>query len=244
MTTTTNTTASTTVALVTGANRGIGLETARQLLRHGWTVWVGARDQARGRAAVDDLNSSGLGTARYLPLDVTDDVSVSSAVEIVAETGLDVLINNAGILSRSGVKDTTPKDFLPVFGVNVLGPVRMTQAFLPLLRASSHPRVVNVSSGMGSFALTGDPGRPESTIASLVYPSSKSALNMITSQYAKALPDIRINAVDPGYTATDFNDHTGLQTVEQGAAPVVAAAMIGPDGPTGGFFGVDGPVGW
>jgi NAD(P)-dependent dehydrogenase (short-subunit alcohol dehydrogenase family) len=128
--------------------------------------------------------------------------------------------------------------------VNLLGPVRVTRAFVPLLRRSAAPRIVNVSSGMGSFGLVTDTERLESRLVGLVYPSSKSALNMVTVMYAKALPEFRVNAVDPGYTATDLNGHRGTQTVEQGAAPVVRAARIAPDGPTGVFLGVDGPVPW
>lgn len=235
-----------TTALVTGANKGIGLETTRQLLAAGWTVWLGARDPELGRRAVDALEVEGHpGAVRLLELDVTDDASVADAVETVAETGLDVLVNNAGISGGPRApEETLPQHFLPVYGVNVLGPVRMTHAFLPLLLASDHPRIVNVSSGMGSFTRTTDPALVESTIVGIVYTSSKSALNMVTSQYAKALPGIKVNAVDPGYTGTDFNQNRGTQPVEVGAAPVVAAAMTGPDGPTGGFFGNDGPVGW
>jgi NAD(P)-dependent dehydrogenase (short-subunit alcohol dehydrogenase family) len=233
-------------ALVTGANKGIGLQTTRRLLEEGWTVWLGARDATLGEQAVAALGAEEHpGTVRLLELDVTDDGSVARSVDTVAETGLDVLVNNAGISGgHRPAEETLPAHFLPVYGVNVLGPVRMTLAFLPLLRASAHPRIVNVSSGMGSFARTTDPDRLESTLVGIVYTSSKAALNMVTSQYAKARPGIKVNAVDPGYTGTDFNNHRGPQTVEQGAAPVVAAAMVGPDGPTGGFFGGDGVIGW
>jgi NAD(P)-dependent dehydrogenase (short-subunit alcohol dehydrogenase family) len=117
-------------------------------------------------------------------------------------------------------------------------------AFLPLLQVSSAPVVVNVSSGMGSLAITTDPGRFESTLISLAYPSSKAALNMLTTQYAKAYPGIKINAVDPGYTATDLNGHEGTQTVEQGAEIIVRMATVAPDGPTGGYFDASGPVPW
>ncbi|MCW2759698.1 MAG: short-chain dehydrogenase/reductase [Nocardioidaceae bacterium] len=237
---------STTTALVSGANKGIGFETTRQLLAAGWTVWLGARDAVRGQEAADKLTAEGHpGTVRQLTLDVTDDSSVAAAVETVTETGLDVLVNNAGIAGGlTPPAETTAADFLPVYGVNVLGPVRMTHAFLPLLEKSEHPRIVNVSSGLGSFAITNEPGRIESTIYGLVYPSSKSALNMITTMYAKALPHLRINVVDPGYTATDLNGNSGTQPVEVGAAPVIAAAMIAKDGPTGGYFGNDGPLPW
>ncbi|WP_245644487.1 SDR family NAD(P)-dependent oxidoreductase [Nocardioides jensenii] len=234
----------TTGALVTGANKGIGFETARQLLGLGWQVWLGARDEERGAKAVAEL--AALGDVRLLVVDVTSDESVAAAVATITEAGgVDVLINNAGIAgSFSSPDETVPMDFLPVYGVNVLGPVRMIHAFLPLLRESTHPRIVNVSSGMGSFGITTDPSRLESALYGLVYPSSKSALNMITSMYAKDLPWLKINAVDPGYTATDLNGHNGVQSVEVGAAPVVRMATIGADGPTGSFSGQQGELPW
>ena len=130
------------------------------------------------------------------------------------------------------------------YATNVFGPVRVTRAFVPLLRRSAAPRIVMVSSGMGSIAITGDPTRMESKIVGLTYSSSKTALNMITSQYAKALPEFRINAADPGYTATDLNANSGFQTVEEGSDAIVALATVAPDGPTGGFFDRSGPVPW
>jgi NAD(P)-dependent dehydrogenase (short-subunit alcohol dehydrogenase family) len=236
----------TTTALITGANKGLGFETARQLAADGWTVFVGARDPERGRTAAEKLLAEG-GDARLVPLDVTDDVSVAAAVEAVASQTdhLDVLVNNAGIIgSHAGALETGPADFIACFGVNVLGPVRVTRAFLPLLRGAELPRVVMVSSGMGSLAVTTDPGRLESGIVSLVYPSSKAALNMVTTQYAKALPGWKVNAVDPGYTATDLNGQTGRKSVAEGARAIVAMARVGADGPTGGFFDDLGPVPW
>lgn len=229
-------------ALVTGANTGIGYETTRQLSALGWTVWLGARDPERGRVAAMSLE----GDVRFVQLDVTDDTSVRTALATIgAETGLDVLINNAGIAGTWAPADEiVPSDFLPVFGVNLLGPVRMLHTALPLLRKSSHPVVVNVSSGMGSFGVTTDPQRFESQLASVVYPASKAALNMVTSQVAKALPWLTINSVDPGYTATDLNGFNGFQTVEQGAWATVTAATSDPGGPTGGFFDANGPLPW
>jgi NAD(P)-dependent dehydrogenase (short-subunit alcohol dehydrogenase family) len=232
-----------TIALVTGANKGIGLATVRRLAALGWTVWLGARDEQRGKDAVASLE----GDVRHVVLDVTDDASVAAARALIeTESGrLDVLVNNAGVAGRHApVEETTPADFLPVFGVNVLGPVRVLGAFVPLLRRSAQPRVVMVSSGMGSLAITSDPDRLESTLVSLVYPSSKTALNMITTQNAKGLPGFQINAADPGYTATDLNGFRGTQTVEQAAEPIVHLATLPPDGPTGGFFGVQGPLPW
>lgn len=236
----------TTVALVTGANKGLGRETVRRLADLGWTVYLGARDPERGKAAAAELAAGGA-DVRHLPLDVTSEESVAEAVRTVtAEAGkLDVLVNNAGITGgHAAVEETVATDFLAAYGVNVLGPVRVTQAFLPLLRASAEPRIVMVSSGMGSMAITTDPERFESTLHSLVYPSSKAALNMISTQYAKALTGIRVNAVDPGYTATDLNGHSGHQSVEEGVEAIVATATIGPDGPTGGFVDRNGPIPW
>jgi NAD(P)-dependent dehydrogenase (short-subunit alcohol dehydrogenase family) len=234
-----------TTALVTGANKGIGRETVRRLAQQGWTVWMGSRDLERGRQAAAELESAG--DVRPVELDVTDDESVAAAAETVqaASGKLDVLVNNAGIGGQwIGPLETTPAHFIPVFGVNLLGPVRITSAFLPLLRRSAQPRIVMVSSGMGSFGITTDPDRFESGLGGLVYPASKAALNMVTSQYAKALTDFRVNAVDPGYTATDLNGHRGFQTVEEGAEVVVRAANLAADGPTGAFFDRQGPVPW
>jgi NAD(P)-dependent dehydrogenase (short-subunit alcohol dehydrogenase family) len=238
--------ATNTTALVTGANKGLGLETARQLGALGWTVLVGARDRARGEQAVSGLVTGGA-DARVVELDVTSDESAEAAADQVArDVGhLDVLINNAGIVGGGAdALETLPSDFLAVYGVNLLGPVRVTRAFLPLLGQAELPRVVMVSSGMGSLTVTSDPGRLESGIVSLVYPSSKAALNMVTTMYAKALPGWKVNAADPGYTATDLNRHRGHKTVEQGAKAIVTLATLGPDGPTGGFFDDAGPVPW
>jgi NAD(P)-dependent dehydrogenase (short-subunit alcohol dehydrogenase family) len=135
-------------------------------------------------------------------------------------------------------------DLLTVYDTNVFGLVRVTHAMLPLLELSAAPVIVNVSSGLGSLTVTTDPARFESTLIMLAYPSSKSAVNMLTSQYAKAYPAMRINAVDPGYTATDLNGHRGTQTVEQGAEIIVRMAMLGPDGPTGEFMDRHGVVPW
>ena len=226
-----------TATLITGANRGLGYETARRLLAEGHDVWIGARDPERGRAAAERLG------ARHVALDVTDDAGVAAAAETVGE--LDVLVNNAGISGgMMPVEDVTPAVVERVLATNVIGLVRVTQAFLPLLRRSAIPVIVNVSSGMGSFGITTDPERLESTLIGLQYPASKAAVNMLTSQYAKALPDMRVNAVDPGYTATDFNDHRGHKTVEQGAEVIVRMALLGASGPTGGYFDDHGAVPW
>ena len=235
-----------TTVLITGANKGLGLETARQLAAQGWTILLGSRDPDRGRAAAKEL-AADEADVHAVPLDVADDASVDAAVTEVARTTdhLDVLVNNAGIIgSATTPLETGPSDFLACFGVNLLGPVRVTRAFLPLLSQAELPRIVMVSSGMGSLAVTTDPERLESGLVSLVYPSSKAALNMVTTQYAKALPGWKVNAVDPGYTATDLNGHSGHKTVAEGARAIVAMATVGPDGPTGGFFDDNGAVPW
>jgi NAD(P)-dependent dehydrogenase (short-subunit alcohol dehydrogenase family) len=229
-----------TTTLVTGANKGLGREVARRLLEDGHDVWVAARDGARGRAAAHELG------ARFVELDVTDDASVASAARQVAvEGGLDVLVNNAGIVGpRRTVAEMTAEDVAEVLATNVLGVVRVTRAFLPLLERAASPVVVNVSSGMGSLAVTNDPARLESSLIALGYATSKAAVNMLTTQYAKALPGMRINAVDPGYTATDLNGRRGTQTVEEGAEAIVAMAEIDASGPTGTFTDRHGVVAW
>ncbi|ROP44973.1 SDR family NAD(P)-dependent oxidoreductase [Pseudokineococcus lusitanus] len=228
--------------LITGANKGLGREAARQLRGLGHDVWVGARDADRGREAADALG------ARFVQLDVTDDATVARAAEEVgAVTGgsLDVLVNNAGIPGTARpTPEVTAADVEEVFAVNVLGPVRVLHAFLPLLRRSSAGVVVNVSSGLGSHAVTSEPGRVESSFQAPAYTSSKAALNMLTSQWAAALPDLRVNCVDPGYTATEFNGNSGPQTVEEGAEVIVRMATVGIDGPTGTYSDRHGPLDW
>ena len=226
--------------LITGANRSLGREAARALIDAGHEVWIGAREPERGAAAAEELGG------RFVQIDVTDDASVTAAAEtIAAGGGLDVLVNNAGILgAKVAVAETTPDHLREVYETNVLGVVRVTQAFVPILARGASPVIVNVSSGMGSLGRTTDPERIESKIVGLPYTSSKAALNMITSQYAKAYPEMRINAVDPGYTATDFNAHSGPQSVEEGAEIIIRAAQFGPDGPTGAYLDREGTVPW
>ena len=221
-----------TTTLITGANKGLGYETARRLLEAGHTVWMGARDAERGRQAADTLGG------RFLQLDVTSDESVAAAVDTIAAAGgLDVLINNAGITgTHSPVADQSGADALAVFDTNVVGVVRMMHAFLPLLQSSGAPTIVNVTSGLGSFHAVHDADRIESTVIAPLYTSSKSAVTMLTVQYAKAFPDIRINAADPGYTATDLNGHSGPQTVAEGTDAIVELATRGGSGPTGTFI--------
>lgn len=230
-----------TITLITGANKGLGYETARRLIQLGQTVIVGARDPERGQAAADQLG------ARFVPIDVTDDASVArAAANVLAHEGhLDVLINNAGIIgSPLPAAQLTGVEALEVFNTNVVSIVRVTHAFLPLLKLSGHPAVINVSSGMGSFALTHDPERVESKPISPLYTASKAAVTMLTTQYARALPGIRVNAVDPGYTATDFNGHSGYQTITEGTDAVVALATEPVGAGTGRFVSRSGPVRW
>jgi len=201
---------------------------------------VAARIRAASRAA--DLPAADL---RVVELDVTSDDSVTAAYETVSEsgTGLDVLVNNAGIGGTFAAPvDTVPADFPPVFGVNLLGPVRVTRTFLPLLTESPSPRLVMVSSGMGSFGVTADPERIESSLLGLVYPASKAALNMVTAMYAKALPQVRVVAVDPGYTATALNGFTGPQSVGEGTDAIVTACTG--DTLAGPFFDRNGALPW
>ncbi|EHN80357.1 short chain oxidoreductase, partial [Streptomyces coelicoflavus ZG0656] len=181
----------------------------------------------------------------------TDDASVAAAVRAVAaDGGLDVLVNNAGIEERgehntvTGADGTTAGLLRTVFETNVFGLVRVIHAFLPLLRRSGAPVVVNVSSGLASLTGLGSPGSPGYGYPGLAYPASKTAVNALTVQYAKAFPGMRINAVEPGFTATDLNGNTGTQTVAEGAEVIVRAARLGPDGPTGGFFDAAGPLPW
>jgi NAD(P)-dependent dehydrogenase (short-subunit alcohol dehydrogenase family) len=226
-----------TTTLITGANRGLGFEVARQLVAAGHEVWIGARDEARGEQAANAVG------ARFVHLDVTDDVSVAAAAESVG--ALDVLVNNAGISGgRISPSEATADQMLTVYETNVFGPVRVLCAFIPLLERSPAPVVVNVSSGVGSLNFAANPGSPWREANFPVYASSKAALNMLTIRYAAAFPRMRINSVDPGFTATDFNEHRGTQTVEQGAEAIVRYALIPVDGPTGGFFDLNGPEPW
>jgi NAD(P)-dependent dehydrogenase (short-subunit alcohol dehydrogenase family) len=234
-----------TTTLITGANKGLGFETARQLIAAGHIVYVGSRDEARGHRAAGRLG------ARMVLIDVTDDASVAAAAKTVeADGGLDVLINNAGIEGRAagnaviGAADVTAAEMQATFDTNVFGIVRVTHAFLPLLQRSTAPVIVNLSSSLGSMAKVTAPGTPQYAYPGVAYPASKAAVNLITVQYAKAFPGMRINAVEPGYTATDLNGHTGTQTVEQGAEIIVRMAQARPDGPSGGYFDAAGPLPW
>ncbi len=235
--------------LITGANKSIGFETARQLGQLGSRVWLGSRNTERGRDAAEQLSAEGY-DVQPVTIDVTDDHSVEMAVSRVRNDGgrLDVLINNAGIL---GGQPTAPSlqsvsDMRAVYETNVFAPVRVTQAFLPLLRAADHANIIMVSSGLGSLDWLSDPANEFYSVNILGYNSSKSALNAVTVSLAKELAasGISVNSADPGYTATDFNGHTGYRTVEQAAAGIVWLATQGPDGPTGHFYHDENIVPW
>lgn len=229
------------IALVTGGNKGLGFETARRLKGMGFRVYIGARESERGMEAASQLSTE------WLQLDVTDEASVRNAATRLREreNRLDILINNAGIAgSRKAAAELTGEDAESVFATNVVGPVRVMNAFIPLMETSTHPIIVNVSSGLGSFAVTQDPQRFESQVRLPLYCASKSALSMLTLQYARALPNFRINAADPGYTATAFNAHCGLQTVEEGTDAIIHLATLPPEGPTGIFIDRHGWVPW
>jgi NAD(P)-dependent dehydrogenase (short-subunit alcohol dehydrogenase family) len=227
-----------TVTLVTGANKGLGYETARQLIERGHTVYIGTRNSERGEAAALELG------CQFVQLDVTDDASVEAALGVIAirEGLLDVLVNNAGI---STTADVNGQVALEVFDTNAIGVIRVTQAALPLLEKSENPVVVNVSSALGSFWAVTNPERRQFHFPSIVYGASKAAVSMLTVQYAKTLPDIKFNAVEPGFTATDLTPFSGSgQPVEKGAEVIVRMASIGKDGPTGTFQEGEGELGW
>jgi NAD(P)-dependent dehydrogenase (short-subunit alcohol dehydrogenase family) len=223
-----------TTTLITGANRSLGLETTRRLVQAGHTVYAGMRDPATG----DDARALG---ARVVTLDVADQASVDAAIAQLPE--LDVLVNNAGVLGPlRSIEELTADDVAATMEVNVLGIVRVTQAALPLLRRSAHPVVVNVASGVGWPRWLSTPGRDEFPVPSVPYAASKAAVIALTVQYAKNLPGILVNASDPGYTATDFNRHSGHQTVTEGTDATVALATLGLDGPTGEFHDRTGRI--
>lgn len=226
-----------TTTLITGATRGLGKETARQLVAAGHTVYLGARDEAAGHAVAQELG------ARYVLLDVTDDASVVAAfATIEADGGLDVLVNNAGIAMWA----LNGPDALKVFDTNAVGVVRVTEAALPILRKSANPVVVNLSSALGSFAANHDPARPASQVNAAVYGASKAAVSMLTVQYARAVPEVKFNAVEPGYTATELGgiDNSHGRPVEVSARNIVRMAVIDADGPTGTFQEDDAELGW
>jgi NAD(P)-dependent dehydrogenase (short-subunit alcohol dehydrogenase family) len=227
-----------TVTLITGANKGLGRETARRLIEEGHTVYIGARSVERGEAAASELGG------QFVQLDVTDDASVEAALRVIDQRQgrLDVLVNNAGISPTAEVDGPVA---LKVFDTNTVGVIRVTQAALPLLRKSDNPVVVNVSSALGSFWAVTNPERRQFHYPSIIYGASKAAVSMLTVQYAKALPTIKFNAVEPGFTATDLTAGSGAgQPVEEGAEVIVRMATIGKDGPTGTFWENGARLAW
>lgn len=244
------------VALVTGANKGIGLQIAKDLAAHGFTVLLGSRNLDRGEAA-----AKGVGAAAHaLQLDVTDQASIAAAAERVRnEFGrLDVLVNNAGIthagkpgtslqeIAMSGRMSVVSLDEVrTVWDTNVFGVIAVTQAMLPLLREAPAGRIVNIASGGGSLTLNADPTNPHRNMFG-TYSTSKVALTAVTLAFALDLEstDIKVNAADPGFTMTDLNNNQGTGTVQEAAREPVRLALLGPDGPTGTFSSIDGPVPW
>ena len=246
------------IALITGANKGIGRATAEQLAAHGMMVLIGARNPQRGEEAAAAVQAAG-GDAHAVILDVTDPAIIQQAARWVADHfgRLDVLINNAGISGSGQVSPQDAHDQVPstvdlnmvraVFETNVFGVIAVTNAMLPLLRRSQAPRIVNLSSAAGSLTIASDPDGPlAGLLASAAYSPSKTALNALTVQYANELrkEGILVNVADPGFVDTDINNHTGYLTTAQGAAVVVRLATLGAEGPTGGFFSDGGPIPW
>lgn len=237
------------VALVTGANKGLGLEVARQLGVRGVVVLLGARDERRGRAAATSLTAQGL-PVTPLRIDVTDGASIAdAAAHIERRHGrLDILVNNAGIAGSSPgpASAATAEQMREVYDTNVFGVVAVTNAMLPLLRRSAAGRIVNMSSDVGSLTYMSDPGSPISKVNRLCYQTSKTALNALTVMYANELREtgITVNSANPGFTATDLNNHSGHRTVRESAVIAVRLATLGPDGPTGTSQDDNGSVPW
>jgi NAD(P)-dependent dehydrogenase (short-subunit alcohol dehydrogenase family) len=229
------------VSLVTGANKGIGLAVARQLGERGHSVWLGCRDRDSGQAAVLDLQSAGI-DAHMLEIDVTNCNSLRAAADRLGQDvgALDALVNNAGISIGvpSSISEEKVEDIRAMFEVNTIGAIAVTQAFLPLLRRSSSARIVMMSSGLGSLSEATDMSGLFWNVGYAGYCASKAALNMLTVKLAKELlvDSIKVNAADPGFTATDLNGHSGHRTAEEAAKVVVDLATLSPMGPTGGFF--------
>ena len=235
--------------LITGANKGIGLEVAHGLARAGFTVYLAARNPELGRAAADPLRAEGL-DVRDLTLDITDQASVDHAAASVREssTSLDLLINNAGISSAGDAPPSTASVEVieRIFATNFLGAIRVTQAFLPLLREAASASVINVTSDLGSITRASDPKSAYFGHRLLGYASSKAALNMFTAQLAGELAEtaMKVHSVNPGYTATDLNGHSGPQSIEQGAAEILRVALHPEQAPTGSYLETAGTIPW
>jgi len=234
-----------TTALITGANRSIGLETAKQLSEKGLFVYLGSRDLAKGEAIVKELNEQGFSNIKAIEIDVTNSESIYAAKNIVEkEQGkLDILINNAGILgTQPQTAIETPVDNIKeVFETNFFGIINVTQAFLDLLKKSDSPRISNITSGLGSLTLHSDPSWKYYQVKNAAYGPSKTALNAYTIVLAYELKDsnFKVNAIDPGYTATDFNHHSGPGSIESAASFIIKHTLTKDDAPTGQFYSND-----
>ena len=238
------------IALITGANKGLGFETARQLGQRNIKVLVGARDKTRGQAAAEKLQAEGI-KAEFVLLDVGDAQTHEAAAKYIEENygKLDILVNNAGIVLETliGTPSDVSLDVLrKTFDTNFFGVIAVTKAFLPLIKKSNAGRIVNVSSGLGSLAQNADPNWDYAAVKPLAYNSSKTALNAFTIILAHELKDanIKINSADPGYTATDLNGNQGTKTVEEGASVITELATLDESGATGGFFDDQGVMPW
>src|ERR1700733_1347118 len=237
------------IALVTGANKGIGFEVTHRLAASGCSVLLGARNRALGEAAAAALQPESC-DVRYLSVDLDDLATIATAAgDIEKDFGhLDILVNNAGLVGQGdGLPSSCSLDAIErAFRINFLGSVAVTQAMLPLLRKAASASIVNVSSGLGSLTKSGDPAWTHVAAKYLGYAASKAALNMLTVQLAYELRDtsIRVNSVDPGYTATDLNQHRGTQSIPEGAAETIRLALLAGDGPTGTFSNAQGIVPW
>ncbi|HCF27164.1 MAG TPA: short-chain dehydrogenase [Cyanobacteria bacterium UBA11049] len=236
------------IALITGANKGIGLEIARQLGTQGITVLIGARDEKRGSEAAEKLQAENI-DVRAVQLDVTNQESIDAAAKYIeSEFGkLDILVNNAGIAIDNAPPSQLDMEILRrTYDTNFFGVFAVTKAMLPLLHKSQAGRIVNISSGLGSLTQNSDPNYEYAQIKYLAYNSSKTALNAMTVQFAHELKDtpIKVNSADPGYVATDINNNNGTRTVQQGASTPVRLATLPDDGPTGSYFDDNGVVPW
>lgn len=237
------------IALITGANKGLGYETARQLANQNIKVLIGARDETRGKEAAEKLQSESL-DVEFVLVDVTDEKTLEAAAKYVEENfgKLDILVNNAGIAVEYGTAfgEFSLDKIRQTFDTNFFGVVAVTQNFLPLIKKSESGRIVNVSSGLGSLAQNSDPNWDFKDVKPVAYNSSKAALNMFTVILASNLKDtkIKVNSADPGYTATDLNHNSGPKTVEQGASIIFDLATLPDNGATGGYFDDQGVVAW
>jgi NAD(P)-dependent dehydrogenase (short-subunit alcohol dehydrogenase family) len=235
--------------LITGANKGIGFETAKQLAQSGYFVYVGSRDKTKGTDAIKRLKDLGISNAEFIELDVTNIDSIQKAKETLESKieSLDVLINNAGISGGlpQNMSSIKMDDLRKVFDTNFFGAVQTTQQFLPLLKKSNEPRIVNVSSELGSLSVHNTTQNPNYKIYD-AYSCSKTALNAFTVMLANELGDssFKINSVTPGYTATDLNNFKGTESAEKTAKVIVKYATVSSDGPTGKFFKEAGEVAW